>query len=352
MTSLADAYQREVGTHVDPRRLYLGVGLFLVGAVLAVAAILVASTEPFIEALGLTTAREYAGILGGIAAPAVFLGIFAVLPASRQTRAAAVVGAGVALLGVALFVHAFPCQWTGSNCGAGLADLTLVTAGVYFAGTLTTFWCLFVGVANFKSRNDPGGTVTLEVVREGERKEIEVPRSELGDWAGAKASTGSVGGVGLLGATPDGDVKTQTNRPGGAGATAGTADGGSDAEVVSSPGGSSAPSGPTGPTGPGGTSQQSSGANRTGVTSDGGASSRDVTTLRDEAGADAPVDTVSTRPSRDRPTGAGSGPTGDQYCGSCEHFQYVRTEEGMQPYCGFHDGLMDDMDACEEWTPR
>jgi hypothetical protein len=24
----------------------------------------------------------------------------------------------------------------------------------------------------------------------------------------------------------------------------------------------------------------------------------------------------------------------------------------MQPYCGLHDELMDDMDACEQWTPR
>jgi len=24
----------------------------------------------------------------------------------------------------------------------------------------------------------------------------------------------------------------------------------------------------------------------------------------------------------------------------------------MRPYCGHYDELMDDMDACEQWTPR
>jgi hypothetical protein len=42
----------------------------------------------------------------------------------------------------------------------------------------------------------------------------------------------------------------------------------------------------------------------------------------------------------------------DRYCGNCEHFEYVRTERGIQPYCGFHDGVMADMDACEDWSGR
>jgi hypothetical protein len=43
---------------------------------------------------------------------------------------------------------------------------------------------------------------------------------------------------------------------------------------------------------------------------------------------------------------------GDRYCGNCAHFDYVRTDRGIQPYCGLHDELMDDMDACEEWSRR
>jgi hypothetical protein len=46
------------------------------------------------------------------------------------------------------------------------------------------------------------------------------------------------------------------------------------------------------------------------------------------------------------------GPTGDSYGGSCAHFDYVKTGQGMQPYCGLHDEVMEDMDACQQWTPR
>jgi hypothetical protein len=42
-------------------------------------------------------------------------------------------------------------------------------------------------------------------------------------------------------------------------------------------------------------------------------------------------------------------PRGDVYCGNCAHFNYVRTNEGMKPYCGFDGEVMDDMEACEEW---
>ena len=350
MTSLAEVYEGKVGEYASLRRLYLGVGLFLLGALLVVCGIVVAGTDPAIGALGLTEARQYGGVLGGLGVPAVFLGIFTVLPAGRRMRAAAVVGAGVAVLGVALFAHAYPCQWSGSNCGAGLVDLTLPTAAVYFLGSMTTFWCLFVGVANFKSRNDPGGTVRLQVTREGETEIIEVPRSQVSEVQGAKGAMGGLGGIGFMGNTPDGDVETQTNRGGV------------------------------------GRARPATGADST--ASDGGASTRDIRSLRDEADGPASTEsTTSTRspsrspsssssrsPTTDSPssaggstasasggagtTGTGSGAgdrtknAGDAYCGSCGHFQYVRTENGMQPYCGLHDDLMDDMEACEEWNPR
>ncbi|MFW5903395.1 MAG: DUF7140 domain-containing protein, partial [Halolamina sp.] len=47
-----------------------------------------------------------------------------------------------------------------------------------------------------------------------------------------------------------------------------------------------------------------------------------------------------------------SGPDRDSYCGSCASFEYVQTDEGLLPYCGFHDELMDDMDTCDDYTPR
>ncbi|QLG28605.1 ribonuclease BN [Halorarum halophilum] len=349
MTSLAEVYEGKVGEYASLRRLYLGVGLFLLGALLVVCGIVVAGTDPAIDALGLTEARQYGGVLGGLGVPAVFLGIFTVLPAERRTRAAAVVGAGVAVLGVALFAHAYPCQWSGSNCGAGLVDLTIPTAAVYFLGSMTTFWCLFVGVANFKSRNDPGGTVRLQVTREGETEIIEVPRSQVSEVQGAKGAMGGLGGIGFMGNTPDGDVETQTNR--------------------------------------GGTRRAGPATGADPAASDGGASTQDIRSLRDDTSPSASTEsTTSTRspsapssPSNPRPSptepasssaggsaasasgrtgNAGGGAdgraknAGDAYCGSCGHFQYVRTENGMQPYCGLHDDLMDDMEACEEWNPR
>ena len=444
MTSLADVYEGQVGEHADRRRLYLGVGSFCFGAVLAIAGIVIAGSEPTISALGLADAREYGGILAGIGVPAVFLGIFTVLPAGRVTRAAAVVGTGIALLGVSLFSHAYPCGWSGATCGPQQADLTLVVAAVYSLGVLTTFWCLFVGVANFKSRNDPGGTVELEVTRNGETKVIEVPESEL--------ESEGAGGIGFFGDQPDGDVATQTagsetgagavgashaetevtrtdsgasdglsssgragSSTGGVTATDGSVpeDGGVEVLDDSSSGpGAAGDSGPTPTDGFGasggtrgspsepnaggspsepnaggspsepsaggwpseGTARASDGGPG-GVETDSGPDRSPLEDVDDVSGSIGPGVTDETTAGSARgastgPSTSRSGPTrdsneinevepsevantpADSYCGSCAHFQYVRTENGMQPYCGYHDEVMDDMDACSEWTPR
>ena len=345
MTSLADVYEGKVGETADLRRLYLGVGMFLAGSLFVVAAIAVATTQTgSVEAI--RRARWLAGVLAGVGVPAVFLGVFAVLPAGRVTRAAAVVGAGVSLLGVSLFAHAYPCRWAGANCAPG--DLTLQTTAVYFLGVITAFWCLFVGVANFKSRNDPGGTVELEVSRGGETRTIEVSKSKLEGEAPP-----ATGGVGFFGDTPDGEVETQTNRAsarvaddGGVGASDGGAtpagitglreeDDGTTDTGVDRVGGTSSPSSPRGPSGP------------SGPTNTGGPGSSGGPGGRTNTGGP-------TGPNRGGPSGEpdATGSPADTYCGSCAHFQYVRTEDGMQPYCGYHDEVMDDMDACEEWTPR
>ncbi|WP_224332487.1 YihY/virulence factor BrkB family protein [Haloprofundus halobius] len=323
MTSLSEAYR--AGTrHASHRRLYAGIGLFLTGALLVVLGILASTTNFFVgPEAPLWQARELGITLGGLGVPAVFLGIFAVLPAGRQTRFAAVVGALVTLAGVALFWEAYPCQWSGATCGGERMDLTLPTVGLYFLGSVTTFWCLFAGVANFKTRNDPGGTVRMEITRQGETRIVEVERSAVQ----------GLGGVGLLGATPDGEVETQTNQP-------------REESSVSTVGGASKHSSrdrfDTSET------DRSSGWGSTGnsTVSDGGATDSDIySPLDDPVPGDAEVLSPETpsRPQR---------PKGDSYCGSCAHFQYVRTEGGMRPYCHRHSELMDDMAACDEWTSR
>jgi len=56
---------------------------------------------------------------------------------------------------------------------------TLAFILVYAAGIITTFWCLFTAVATFKTRNDPGGTVTLTVTKDGETHTVEVPADNV-----------------------------------------------------------------------------------------------------------------------------------------------------------------------------
>jgi hypothetical protein len=318
MTSLGEVYHGDDRSGPSLRQIYAGGSLFLVGITLVVAGIVVATTDVLLGGgTSLYDVREYGGILAGLGVPAVFLGISAVLPARRSTRAAAGIGASVAVLGVALFAHAYPCRWSGANCAPGMVDLTLPTVGVYFLGALTTFWCLFVGIANFKTRNDPGGTVTMEVTRQGETKVIEVDRST------AKGSVGLGGGT----ATPTGTVDTQVSDGG--------ADDDDDIREVASVTGSGGGSGPS--------ASQSRTATGSGSGTATRSPSQSPSTPTDDTGDTSWTSTTAT----DTPTDAA-----DRYCGNCEHFEYVRTERGIQPYCGYHDGVMADMDACEDWSGR
>lgn len=74
--------------------------------------------------------------------------------------------------------------------------------------------------------------------------------------------------------------------------------------------------------------------------SDGGSSVDDINT----PGRDAELLGEETEESAEPPT--------DSYCGNCAHFDYVETDDGIEPYCGAHDELMDDMEPCEKWSPR
>ena len=361
MTSLSEAYGGRGRSEVDPRRLVLGVGSFITGALLLVGGILAGAEVLLPSGFSSGEARWLGGILGGVGVPLLLLGVMTVLPANRRTRATAVVGAAVMCLGVALFAHAYPHQWVGGP-SPELTDLTLPTAGLYFLGAATTLWSVFVGVANFKTRNDPGGTVTMEVTHKGETKIIEVERDQID----------GMGGVGLLGGTPDGDVDTQTNRPGTAETNRpGTA--GESGEGASGRRGGTTTHSPrnsrsthrSGETGGSGRSRGVTNDTTMGSpgVSDGGESTTDIRSPLDDTGTDASTGTNG--PSgTDASTGtdgpitpaageaaARDGP-GDTYCGNCAKFDYARTDQGMQPYCGHDDELMDDMDACEQWTPR
>ena len=379
MTSLSEVYKPDAEFQTSLRRLYAGLGLFALGGLLVIVAIFVAATgivEPP------RVAREWAGILGGLGVPAAVLGIFAVLPSGRRTRVAAVIGAALSLLGVALFVHAYPCQWVGSNCLGDKTLLTLPVALLYSAGVITTLWCLFTGIVNFESRNNPGGTARVEVTTQGETKVIEVPTSELSKFSGS---------MGVLGGTPEVEAP---DRPGAGGGSGGSvaSDGGASTNSINDVGTGGAfvdedeiadagPS-PAGPAGPSGSATNSRSSRSEGTNDRDSAGSkpprrenRDSAAGRSGSDVSEPSGTDSAtgssgevkgvrsggnsarrdddwEPTGSTPETAASGPDRDSYCGSCAHFEYVQTEHGMEPYCGAHDELMDDMDACDDYTPR
>ena len=103
---------------------------------------------------------------------------------------------------------------------------------------------------------------------------------------------GGLGGIGMFGSTPNETVPTQTNR---------------DDRGIG----------------------ESESAESAQPASDGG------TALADDDGEFLDSATVEGHP--------------DEYCGNCSHFSYVRTDDGIAPYCGRHEEYMDDMEACEEW---
>lgn len=282
MASLTEVYEN--GNGAGLRRLYAGVTTFGVGVILLVAGIVVATTS-FGQWLGLGffEARKVAGIFGGLGLPALLIGTMTVLPrASWRIRSAAIAGGIVCLGGIAAFANAYPVDWVG---GSGNASMTLVVAITYFGGALVATWSLFAAIANFKARNDSGGTVSIEITRGGKTRIVEVQGDSLRQ---------TLGGIGLLGGTPDGEVETQTNVP-------------------SSPTTSSMSSTPT-------TSAS--------AVSDGGGTTDDAVFLDED-----------------------ETPITDTYCGNCDHFRYARTDDGLVPYCGLDETTMADMDACDQWTP-
>lgn len=300
MTSLTEVYNGGAGG-ANLRRLYLGVSLFVVGVALVLSGLVFATTDlgGSLFGLGWQGERELGITLAGLGVPAVFVGILAVLPSSRFVKGAAALGTVIATAGVLAFRAVYPSNWITAD-----VSYAFPVIAVYFVGATITFWCLFTGVANFKTRNDPGGTVRLEITQEGETRVVEVDRERLSSLGGL-GSLGGVGGVCLLGNDPDGEVETQTagrqSRSAAGPASRPTpdprSDGGTAADTPSTPTGNPDPV-------PG-----------------------SATVLGEDDSGDAP----------------------DRYCGSCAHFRYVRTGDGLQPYCGAHDDLMDDMEPCPQW---
>lgn len=167
MTSLDEAY--DGGSPVSrPRRALAGGAVVAVGVLAIVAAMAAVWTGA--ES---TTAKGYAGLAAGVGIPLMLAGIVVVLPARTRTRVGVLFGTGLAGSGVWLFQYAYPTRWT--RTADPLAFETLLLYGI---GCAIAVWFVFTAIANTRLRNNPQGTVSLEVVTQGQTKTVEVSHRE------------------------------------------------------------------------------------------------------------------------------------------------------------------------------
>lgn len=167
MQSLADTYDRpDYFDGRDPRRVYAGMALLAAGVLaLCVALALVAIGGDTVGA------KAWAGLLGGLGVPALLGGVVIVLPASTRERAGVLLGAFLTVVGVTLFWHVYPTRWTRTA-----EPLAFETVFVYGVGVAVALWFVFTAIATAHIRNDPPGSVTLELVRAGGTETVEVSR--------------------------------------------------------------------------------------------------------------------------------------------------------------------------------
>jgi hypothetical protein len=206
MTGLGEAYRNANGP--GRLRVWTGIGLFAGGVIAVIAAILIGTLG--VESLSTFAERRAAGTLAGLGTPIAFLGVLAVLPASRRIYAAAIVGTAVAILGVALFwdVYSSPF-WAGTN---GHRSLRHLVAAVYATGALTTAASLFTGLATTEARRRPGGTARLAVTEQGRLRLVDATPN-LRDRLTATMSDGGTVSEPVVGDLDDAVVWEQTPEP-------------------------------------------------------------------------------------------------------------------------------------------
>lgn len=167
MPSLDEAYNQRHGLS-SPRRVFGGAALLGVGALAIVAAMALVWLGD-----GSTTAKLYAGLAAGCGVPAMLLGVVVVLPATTRQRLGVLFGTALAAGGVSLFQYAYPSRWT--RTADPIAFETLLLYGV---GCALALWFVFAAIATTRIRNNPQGTVSLEVVRQGETRTVELSREQ------------------------------------------------------------------------------------------------------------------------------------------------------------------------------
>jgi len=168
MQSLDRAYDRRWSGIRSPRRVAAGLCLVAAGVLGVVAALVLVGTGS-----QSTAAKAQAGVAAGLGVPTMLLGVVVVLPASLRQRLGVVFGALLSAGGVFLFWQVYPQRWTRT------ADpLAFETMMLYGLGGAIALWFVFSTIASFRLRNNPQGTVELEVVKEGSTRTIEVSQDK------------------------------------------------------------------------------------------------------------------------------------------------------------------------------
>jgi len=187
MERLGDAYTGSRWEGRDPRRVAAGAVLFVVGLLAVVASVVVGTghVDHIVGAADTVEAQGIAGIVAGLGIPALMVGIVVVLPASRRERVGVLAGTVLCVAGVGLFTHAYPTRWTGTE-----GSLAFPTTLTYFLGGCLAFWFVFTAIASFRVRNTPGGTIRMELTRQGETRTVQLPRDQYRQYRDAIRSDG------------------------------------------------------------------------------------------------------------------------------------------------------------------
>lgn len=196
--NLADVYKDNIGAFESMKHLYSGVILFSLGFIFLSVAILLATTN-VLTGFGLNKWQhwEIAGVIGGIGFPLSLLGVIVVMPSRTRRTWMAIIGILLCIIGVIGFYVVFPHQWVGDPTNHSLS-----VTSVYSTGAIITLWCMFSGIIDFKTRNNPGGTVRLQVTRQGNTEYIEIDKEKIQN---------NLGSLGYFGTQPNGNIETQTN---------------------------------------------------------------------------------------------------------------------------------------------
>lgn len=129
---LLSLYRRYIGEPERRRDVYLGFGLFFGGITFATVGVLVfvwSSTYPQSADL-FWQLREIAIALSAVGLPTFLSSLIVLLPVDRRAEYATAVGSVICLVGVGLFVLAYPYNWNVSGADASVQGVATYALGL------------------------------------------------------------------------------------------------------------------------------------------------------------------------------------------------------------------------------